>query len=71
MCCKGKEELEGISVGLDGIVAHAPDMGEVLIEELIDTGGKSHRFHLFQEVKSKRFLRLFASATLRYMAVYV
>ena len=38
LCGKGEEELEGIAVGLNGIVAHSPDVKEVLIEELMDAG---------------------------------
>ena len=67
LCGKGEEELEGIAVGLNGIVAHSPDVKEVLIEELMDARGK---FHIFfqscQRVKSNKFFRLFALATLRY-----
>ena len=69
ICCKGQEEFEGIPVGLNGMVAHSPDMGEVLIEELMDTRGESHRFDLFKGVKTKRSLRLFASTALRYTPV--
>ena len=38
LCAKGEEELEGIAVGLNGIVAHSPDVKEVLIEELREWG---------------------------------
>ena len=66
LCGKGKKELEGIPIGLNGIVAHSPDVKEVLIEELMDARRKLHIFfHSCQRVKSNRFLRLFALATLR------
>ena len=67
LCSKWEKELEGIAVGLNGIVAHCPDVKEVLIEELMDARGKLHIFfHSLQRVKSNRFLRVFALATLRY-----
>jgi hypothetical protein len=51
---------------LNGIVAHAPDVKEILVEELMDARGEFHIFfHCCQRVKSNRFLRLFALATLR------
>ena len=66
LCGEGEEKLEGIAVRLNGIVAHAPDVKEILVEELMDARGEFHIFfHCCQRVKSNRFLRLFALATLR------
>ena len=65
LCGKGEEELKGISIGFNGIVAHPLDVREVLIEELMHRGGKLHSFLSCQRAKSTRFLRLCASATLR------
>ena len=66
LCGKGEEELEGIAVGLNGIMAHSPDVKEVLIKELMDARVKLHVcLHSCQRVKSNRFLRVFALATLR------
>ena len=66
LCGKGEEELEGIAAGLNGIVTHSPDVKKVLIEEVMDARGQFHIFfHSCQRVKSNRFLRLFALATLR------
>ena len=67
LCGKGEEELEGVAVGLNGIVAHSHYVKEVLVEEPMDARGKLHMFfHSCQRVKSNRFLRFFALATLRY-----
>jgi hypothetical protein len=66
---KGEKKLEGISVREDGVRAHAPDVGQIVIEKLMDAGGELHRFHSCHRVKSHKFLRLFASAILRYTEV--
>ena len=52
LCRKGQEKSEGIAVGLDGLVAHPFDMGEIVIEELMDAGGYFHLFQSCQIVKS-------------------
>ena len=52
LCGKREKELEGIPVGSDGVMAHPPDVGEIMIEELVDAGGELHTFHFCQMVKS-------------------
>lgn len=70
-CGKREEELEGIPVGFDGARADALDMGKIMIEELMDARGEFHWSLFCHRVKSTRFLRLRASATLRYKLVYL
>lgn len=52
LCGKREKELEGIPVGSDGVMAHPPDVGEIMIEELMDARGELHIFHFCQTVKS-------------------
>lgn len=68
---KREKELEGITVGFDGMVAHTLDVWEVMIEELMDAGRKFHSFLICQREKSTSCLRLRASMTLRYTLVYM
>lgn len=68
-CREGQKELKGIPVGFDGIVAYSFDMGEVVIEELMETWGKLHDFLFCHRAKSTKALRLAASATRRYTLV--
>jgi hypothetical protein len=65
LCSKGQEKFEGIAVGFDGIGTHSLDVKEVLIEKLMHTGRELHCVVLCQREKSRSFLRLWASATLR------
>ena len=68
---KRKKELEGIPVCLDGRRADPLDMREIMIKELMNKGIELHSFLFCQKEKSTRFLRLWASATLRYTEVYL
>lgn len=52
LCGKRDKELESIPVGDNGMVAHPSDVGEVVVEELMDARGKFHIFHFCQMVKS-------------------
>ena len=71
ICRKGKEDLEGIPVGFDGIGTEPLDMGEVVVEEVMDALREFHLSLFCHRVKSTRFFRLMASATLRYKLVYL
>jgi hypothetical protein len=51
-CSKREKEFEGVTVRLDGVLTHAPDVREVMIKKLVDQGGKLHIFHSCQMVKS-------------------
>ena len=70
LCSEGQKEFEGIPVGSDGVGADPLDVWEILVEELVDKGVELHAFLFCQREKSTRFLRLLASATLRYTEVY-
>ena len=39
VCGKDQEELEGIPVGFEGMVAHPFDVRQIAVEELVDWGG--------------------------------
>jgi hypothetical protein len=39
---KGQKQAEGIPIGFDGLITAALDANKVLIEKLINTGGKFH-----------------------------
>jgi hypothetical protein len=39
---KREQQLKGVAVGLAGMGAYALDMGQVVIEELMKAGRKSH-----------------------------
>jgi hypothetical protein len=54
VCRKGKEELEGIAVGLDGKGADPFDSGKVVSEKLLDERGKLHVFIFCHRAKSSR-----------------
>ena len=69
LCCKGKKDPEGVTIGFDRMVAHSLDVRKVVMEELMYTGIKLHALRRCQREKSSRRFRLKASATLRYMAV--
>ena len=71
ICRKGQEDLEGIPVGLDGIGTDSLDMREVMVEEVMDALRELHLSLFCHRVKSTRFFRLMASATLRYRLVYL
>ena len=71
LCSEGQEELEGVPVGSDGVGAHPLDVGKIVVEVLEDEGVELHSFLFCQREKSTRFLRLCASATLRYTEVYL
>ena len=54
ICGKWEKELEGITVGLNGIVTHSHDVKEVLVEEPMYARGKFHmcfqsRVHAMEE----------------------
>ena len=69
LCGEGQKKLEGIPVGSDGVWAHSLDVGEIVVEKLMDNGVELHAFLFCQREKSTSFCRLCASATLRYTAV--
>lgn len=71
LCSKRKEEPKGIPVGPDGRGTAPFDVRKVMVKELMNVGIELHSFLFCQREKSTRFLRLFASATLRYTDVYL
>ena len=70
-CRKGQEELKGIPVGPDGGGTAPFNVWKIMIKELMNEGSELHCFLFCQREKSTRFLRLWASATLRYTEVYL
>jgi hypothetical protein len=52
VCGKDQEELEGIPVGLEGMVAHPLEVRQVVVEELMDGGGELHSLPCCQMEKS-------------------
>ena len=70
-CAEGKKKLENVPVGPDGIGTDPLEAGKVVTKELMNKGIELHSFLFCQREKSTRFLRLFASATLRYTDVYL
>jgi hypothetical protein len=37
-CCKGQEDLEGVTVRFDGVRAHPPNVFQILMEKLMNAG---------------------------------
>jgi len=52
ICSKEEKELEGITVGFEGMVTHTLDVRKVVIEKLMDGGGELHSLPFCQREKS-------------------